>query len=59
LGDRDKEIEIVYGREKNICTGPTRAAKAEQKSLVYRQDLPNEPAKEEPFSFVLFESPFT
>jgi hypothetical protein len=37
LGDRDKVIEIVNGEETNIliyCTGPTRAAKAEQKSLV-------------------------
>ncbi len=35
LGDEDKRIEIVYGEEKNIlCTGPTRAAKAGQKSLV-------------------------
>jgi hypothetical protein len=35
LGDGDKGIEIVYCEEKNIlCTGPTRAAKEEQKSLV-------------------------
>jgi hypothetical protein len=34
LGDGDKEIEIVYGEEKIFCTGQTRAAKAEQKSLV-------------------------
>jgi hypothetical protein len=34
LGDGDKGINIVYGEEKNICTGLTRAAKAEQKSLV-------------------------
>ncbi len=36
LGDGNKGIEIVYGEEKNtvFCTGPTRAAKAEQKSLV-------------------------
>ncbi len=27
-------IEIVYGEEKKCCTGPTRAAKAGQKSLV-------------------------
>jgi hypothetical protein len=25
LGDGDKEIQIVYGEEKNIFTGPTRA----------------------------------
>jgi hypothetical protein len=36
LGDREKGIEIVYGGGKNIffCTGLTKAAKAEQKSLV-------------------------
>jgi hypothetical protein len=32
--DGDKGIEIVYGEEKIFCTGPPRAAKAEQKSLV-------------------------
>jgi hypothetical protein len=37
LGDGDKGIEKVYGREKIFCTGPTRAAKAEQKSLVPAQ----------------------
>jgi len=30
---RTKECEIVYGEEKHICTGQTRAAKVEQKSL--------------------------
>jgi hypothetical protein len=34
LGDRDKGMEIVYGEEKLFCTVPTRAAKAEQKTLV-------------------------
>ncbi len=35
LGNGDRGIEIVYAvREKIFCTGPTRAAKAEQKSLV-------------------------
>ncbi len=37
LSDGDKLIEIVYGGgggEEIFCTGPTRAAKAEQKSLV-------------------------
>jgi hypothetical protein len=34
LGDGDKGIEIVYGEEKILFTGPTRAAKAEQKFLV-------------------------
>jgi hypothetical protein len=32
---RKKELKyVVDGEEKNIFTGPTRAAKAEQKSLV-------------------------
>ncbi len=35
LSDGDKGIKIVYGKKKDIfCTGPTRAASAEQKSLV-------------------------
>jgi hypothetical protein len=34
LGNGEKRIEIVYGKEKIFCTGPTRAAKAEQKSFV-------------------------
>jgi hypothetical protein len=34
LGNGDRAIEIVYGRRKKICTEPTKAAKAEQKSLV-------------------------
>jgi hypothetical protein len=34
LGDEDKGMYIVYGEEKNIFDGPTRAAKAEQKSFV-------------------------
>jgi hypothetical protein len=58
LGDWDKEIEIVCDEEKNILyRADYRAAKAEQKSLVY--DKPNEPAKKGSLSFVLFESPFT
>ncbi len=34
LGDGNKGIEIVYNEEKNILTGPTRVAKAKQKSRV-------------------------
>ncbi len=34
LGDGDKGIEIAYGEEKIFSTKPTRAAKAEQKSLI-------------------------
>ncbi len=37
LGDGDKWIEKVYSEEKNIFTGPIRAAKAGQKSLVPAQ----------------------
>ncbi len=50
LGDKDKGIEIVYGKEKLFCIGPTRASKAEQKSLVpgYRHNRPKEPTKEGP-----------
>jgi hypothetical protein len=41
-----------------FCTGPTRAAKAEQKYL-YRHDKPDKTTKKGPLSFELFESPFT
>jgi hypothetical protein len=34
LGHGDKGIEIVCGKEKHFCTGLTRPAKAEQKSLL-------------------------
>jgi hypothetical protein len=54
LGDEDKEIVSV--EEKIFCTGPTRAAKAEQKSCT---GTPSELTKEKPLLFVLFESPFT
>jgi hypothetical protein len=57
LGGGHKGIKIVR-EEKNSFTGPTRAAKAEQKSLVPAPQA-QEPNKEEPLSFVLFESPFT
>jgi hypothetical protein len=60
LGDGDKSWnEIVYVREKILCTGPTRAAKAELKFLIYGHNKPNEPNKKGPLSFVLIESPFT
>ncbi len=57
VGDGDKGIEIVYDEKNVFCTGPTRAAKAEQK-FVYRHDKTNKPTKEGPFSCVLFDSPF-
>jgi hypothetical protein len=34
LGDGDEGSAIVYGEDKIFCTGPTRAAKPEQRSLV-------------------------
>ncbi len=50
----------MYGEAKTIfCTGPTRAAKTGQKSLVPALYKPNEPTKEETLSFVLFESKFS
>jgi hypothetical protein len=57
LGDGDKGIEIGYVRKKIFCSGPTRAAKAEQ-NLVYRLGKPNEPIKEGLLLVVLFESLF-
>jgi hypothetical protein len=48
----------MYGEEKNILYhGPTRAAKAEQKSQ--QTNKLNKPTKEGPVSFVFFESSFT
>jgi hypothetical protein len=44
-------------RKKVFCTWPTRAAKAEEKSLVTAQQ--DQRTKEEPLLFVLFESPST
>jgi hypothetical protein len=35
--EEDKRLEIVYGEENIFCTGPTRAAKAGQKSLELAQ----------------------
>jgi hypothetical protein len=59
LGDGDKEIEIAYGEEKKFCTELTRAAKAEQKSLVPARQSPTKQRRKDPFHFVLKESPFT
>jgi hypothetical protein len=58
LCDGDKLVEMVYGEGKKICIGPTRAAKAGPKCLVYWHNKPNEPTKEGPLSFVLIEYPF-
>ncbi len=59
LGDGDKGIEIVYGGEKYFVMSRIEQPK-QNKNLLYRHDKPNEPTKEGlPFSFVLFEFPFT
>jgi hypothetical protein len=58
LGDGDKGIEIVYGEEKIVCIGPTRASKAGQKNPLYRHEEPDEPTNEGSLSFALFESLF-
>ncbi len=56
LFDEDKENDKVYGEKKNIFfIGPTRAAKAEQKSLVPARQAQQ---TNQPLSLVLFESPF-
>jgi hypothetical protein len=47
--------EMCTVREKIFCIGPIRTAKAGQKSLVYWHNKTNEPTKERPLSFVLFE----
>ncbi len=50
LGDGAKGIEIVYGDEKKIfCTGPARAAKTEQKSLVPAQEAQRTNHEEDSF----------
>jgi hypothetical protein len=55
LGDEDKRIEIVYGEEKNIlCTGPTRAAKAGQKSLVTAWQAQGTNQEKNPFHCTLW-----
>jgi hypothetical protein len=56
LGDGDKAIEIVYGEEKIFFSGPTRAAKAEQKFFVPARRT--QQTNHGPLSFVLFGSRF-
>ncbi len=60
LGDGDIPSEKVYGDKKKIfCTGPTRAAKAEQKSLVPAPRAQRNNHESNPFiRYVLLESPF-
>jgi hypothetical protein len=56
-GDGDKSfLKKCTMRKKVFCTLPTRAAKAEKKSLVTAQR--DQQTKEEPLLLVLFESPF-
>ena len=45
--------------EKYFVMGQPKQPRAEQNSIVPRHDKPNEPTKDGPLSFVLFESPFT
>jgi hypothetical protein len=58
LGYGDKGIEIVYSEGKYFALGQLERPR-QNKNLLYWQDNPNEPTKEEPLSFVLFESPIT
>ncbi len=58
LGDGDKGIKIVYGEEKIFGTGRLEQLRL-NRNLLYRYGKPNEPTKEGPLTFVLFESPFT
>ncbi len=56
LGDRDNGIEIVYVMKKIFCTGPTREAKAGQKSLIPARQT-QRTRQGRTLSFVLFKSP--
>jgi hypothetical protein len=58
LDDGDKVMEIVYGEEKNIFYWAEQNSQDRTKYLLYLHDKPNEPTREGPLSFVLFESPF-
>jgi hypothetical protein len=53
VGDKDRGCEIVYVRKKIFCTGPTRAAKAEQKSLVPERQAQRTNPSRTPFTFTL------
>ncbi len=57
LGDRDKGIEIVYGGEIYFVLGRLEQLR-QNKNLLYRYDMPNEPTKEGTLSFVLFDLSF-
>jgi hypothetical protein len=49
LSDGDKGIEILYSEEKIICTGMTKAAKEEQKSMVPAQHAQRTNQERTPF----------
>jgi hypothetical protein len=59
LGDGDKIIEKVYGEEKKCFVLGRLEQPRQNKNILYRHDKPNEPTKEKPLSFVLFEFSFT
>ncbi len=59
LGDRDKGVEVVSGEEKKYFVLGRLEQPMQNKNFLYRHDKPKEPTKEEPYSFVLFESLFT
>jgi hypothetical protein len=52
-GHWGKGGEIVYGEEKLFCTGLTRAAKGEQKSLVPARQAKCDQPRKDPFIFTL------
>ncbi len=59
MGGGDKKIEIVYGEEKKYFVLGRLEQPRRNKNLLYQHDKPNEPTKEGPPSFVLFETQFT
>jgi hypothetical protein len=59
LGDGDKGIKIVDGEDKNILYWAELEQPRQNKNLLYQHNKSNEPTKEVPLSFVLYESPFT
>ncbi len=52
-----KELKLCMVRKKYFILGRLQQPR-QNKSILYRHDKPNKPAKEGPLSFVLFESPF-
>ncbi len=58
LADEDKRIEKVQVRKKYFVLGRP-VQPRQNKNVLYWPDKPNEPIKEGPLSFALFESPIT